>query len=1421
MNYLEQNPKPGSHFVHHCGDLLTVTLKLKVPRKGTAWLRTNLGRARERRKEIIAHVEQRSPIRARDWHDMAMLPSHSENEFIIHIPLVETGRFEAKAFFVPQGEATPLWAEGDNTVIKVETALSYCANTIYTAFVRQFGPNMRKTQDIPVPEETLKRLEDNGCTLIPQSGTFRSLITQLDFIITTMGFRIVQCLPIHPVPTTYARMGRFGSPFATIDYYNVDPALAEFDRHSTPLDQFTELVDAIHQRDGLLFLDLPINHTGWASQLQLHHPEWFARNPDASFASPGAWGVTWEDLSELDYQHRELWVFMADVFLFWCGKGVDGFRCDAGYMIPLPVWEYIVAKVRETYPDTLFLLEGLGGKLSVMHDLLDRGNMDWAYSEIFQVFERDALESSITTYVNTSQNVGTLVNFAETHDNNRLASVSQQHATMRTALAALTSTKGAFGIANGVEWFAEAKVDVHGAPPLNWDNPINQVLQLSALNHILRHHPAFFAGASIRVIPSTNAVLMLIRESIDADVVLVLINLDTSNPSSVTLPHSIDRVLGEAPVDLLTGKTVEIHTTAAAEKAELEIPAGASLCLSRQTIDEQVQQPAQALTQQRAKALAMRLYTKLAAKPLEAKDDIQCHADRLRADPVAYCASLIEEGDLLQVMTEWSWTEDTRRTVMLPHNHFLFLRSPYPFHVTFRSSRANRNHAHCRSLPFAHGEEHFAFLFPEPVPDNTLQDLRISVFKGSQTLHQEAAILQLDAGRNPYVRLRFNRESLRDSKRCAILTNGRGAMSQVRLEWGRIYSQYDAWLAANLHPSVPENRRILLTRCRVWLVHRDYSYEVGLNCTRHVHVLPGKAVTWHFNVPAGMGKSVPLIISLTLSKGRNRIEMDILRPSVDHHSGTFLEDAAPARLILRPDIEHRDFHETTKAYLGPEYLWPSGITHGEQDFCFRPEGEVPLHVALPRSRFVHEPQWLYAVAHPEEADRGLEASGDVFSPGYFHTEIKGGQNVCMIADTEAIDDVQIQTRSVATALRPAKKPLDEVLQDAIRDFIVQRDQSLTVIAGYPWFLDWGRDTFICLRGMIAMGLIEEAKNILLQFARFEDRGTLPNMIRGEDHSNRDTSDAPLWFFTVCRDIMNAEGNAFLDADCGGRTLSSVLVSIGRHIVEGTPNGIRMDPESGLVFSPSHFTWMDTNHPAGSPREGYPIEIQALWHAALKLLQELDGPDPWQTRAQRVYRAINTLYRTPEQAYLSDCLHATSGTPAADAESDNALRPNQLLAITLGAVDDKDMQRNILLSTAKLLVPGAIRSLADQAVFPPLPIKSPQGLLNDPQHPYWGTYRGDEDTRRKPAYHNGTGWGWMFPSYCEALVLYSASLLPTARSLLSSLTHRMDHGCIGQLPEIVDGDHPHQQRGCTAQAWSVTEAARVLKRLDLMENSIPV
>ncbi|HZI31141.1 MAG TPA: amylo-alpha-1,6-glucosidase, partial [Candidatus Binatia bacterium] len=396
-------------------------------------------------------------------------------------------------------------------------------------------------------------------------------------------------------------------------------------------------------------------------------------------------------------------------------------------------------------------------------------------------------------------------------------------------------------------------------------------------------------------------------------------------------------------------------------------------------------------------------------------------------------------------------------------------------------------------------------------------------------------------------------------------------------------------------------------------------------------------------------------------------------------------------------------------------------------------------------------------------------------------------------------------------------PFESRLIHAAKQFVVRRDEGKTVIAGYPWFLDWGRDSLICARGLLAAGLTQEVKALLLTFAKFEQNGTLPNTIHGNDVSNRDTSDAPLWFAVVCEDLGD---EIFFNTLTGGnRSIRDVLVSIAENYCKGTPNGIYMDPDSALIWSPSHFTWMDTNYPAGTPREGYPVEIQALWIRLLRLLEKISdkpGRKKWRDLASRAADSFEKLFWLEDKGWFADVLIAKSRVIARDAIPSDALRSNCLFAVSLGLTTGERAKSCVEAAQKYLVVPGALRSLAPLPLSVPLPIWRDGHLLNNPNEPYRPRYEGDEDTSRKLAYHNGTAWTWTFPTFCEALARvwnFSPEAVATAKSYLASTDKLLNEGCIGQLPEILDADAPHAQRGCDAQAWGATEVLRVWKLLD--------
>ena len=409
-------PKPGERLARFVGDHVRFTLRDGAARDGwRALLRTNLGRAAALRREIIAAHAGGPGHAGASWRDLPMQKNGAVWE--IELPLAEVGFFKAKPYLLdPKGWQH--WPEGPDVGISVHPDFCRTANTIYCAFTRLFGSTRTAAVVVnPKLNLELNPLDSQGYTVIPPSGKLRDLARQLPHIVQTLGCRILHLLPVHPTPTTYARFGRFGSPYAALDLTAIDPALVEFDQRTTGIDQFCELTYAAHALGARVFLDIVINHTGWGAVLQENHPEFFLRNPDGSFASPGAWGNTWGDLVELKQDNVALWDKIAEALLTWCGRGVDGFRCDAGYKIPVPAWQYIIARVREEFPESIFLLEGLGGSWEATENLLTEGGMQWAYSELFQNYSGRQIADYLDYALRQGSRVGAYIHYSETHDN--------------------------------------------------------------------------------------------------------------------------------------------------------------------------------------------------------------------------------------------------------------------------------------------------------------------------------------------------------------------------------------------------------------------------------------------------------------------------------------------------------------------------------------------------------------------------------------------------------------------------------------------------------------------------------------------------------------------------------------------------------------------------------------------------------------------------------------------------------------------------------------------------------------------------------------------------------------------------------------------------------------------------------------------
>ena len=1354
---------------------------------GRAVVRTNIGGAFNQRKEIIEKTELNRTPSGSDWHDITM-NKVADGIFELILPLPEIGIFEAKCCFI-NADGSIIWSEGDNFKIKVGSAPSISANGIYCCFVRQFN-NWKSLKHSPeLPDFSI--LDQDGFTIVPPSGTFRQVIAQLDHIFDKLNCRILQLLPIHPVPMSYGRMGRYGSPFAATDYFAVDPALAEFDESATPMEQFAELIDAVHARRGRIFMDLPVNHTGWASKLQCEHPEYFVRDSNGRFESPGAWGITWADLCKLDYSHPQVRDLMAKVFLFWCRYGVDGFRCDAGYMVPAEAWKYIVAKVRTEYPDTVFLLEGLGGPIPVQEELLGETGLDWGYSELFQNYDRDEI-TRYHGYMNCAgQKFGTLVNFSETHDNHRLASKGKTFSRLRFMVNALLSQNGAFGFANGAEFFAEENIDVHGCGALNFGAPENMCDLVGKLNLLLSTHPAFGAGVNVELIQQGGGnVIAARRYGPNIPELLILANLDCSNEVEINfLSNGFDR--GR---DLLTDKEY-FFKTVSGNISGCHLEPGGVLCLGFDDFTLQKNfiggRPLQ-IHHCIASAMAQRAAMNFGSL----KNAVHADCDLLCEDPEKFVSAI--SGISPAPVTQWNYPADLKRVVMLPPGDLLLVKSPVRFIVEL--SDGKKSFSRNVSLPEKNSGMEFALL---QVPRNNSTSprelkIRFTAFEKDKSRRVSGKILCLTPPGKRQISLYSKWSDAVNNY--AFGSNDRGSYALFNANWGTLSSKYDAILALNAAPNYPDDRYVMFTTCRAWLVINEYSRELTPAILESFSAHPGNRAKWDFRIPDGQGALTDLTVEFRMALNSDQVELRFIRGEGNKN--------IPAKLILRPVLEDRINHHTTRAYNGSENHFRQSFDTFRDGFDFHPE-KRHLRMTLSGGEFFAAPEWHYMVDLPKERYYGMDDKSDLFSPGYFTIPLPPGSEALLTASAsdDDVDGIIFPERDFPTEVSP-----ESIAIDSLSRFIVRRDDLSTVIAGYPWFLDWGRDTLIVLRGLLKFREFrEKCADIIKRFAAFERNGTIPNMICGGNDSNRDTSDAPLYLIIAVRDYINETGDhAFLKTVCNGRKLSDILDSVIDNYIKGTPNGIIMDPQSGLIFSPSHFSWMDTNYPAGTPREGYPVEIQSLWFAAL----EFTGR---KKLAETVKESIARYFLSGEK--LADCLHCRWGTPAKNAVADDHLRSNILSTITFGAVSDRDLQLKILRESAKLLIPGAIRTLDDADVKYELPIFLHGNLLNDPKHPYRGNYRGPEDTDRKQSYHNGTAWCWPFPAYCEALWIAGGENSRTrAEALLMSAVNWMETGVIGEMPEVLDGDAPHLNGGCPAQAWSISEFFRVYKILHIGKNS---
>jgi glycogen debranching enzyme len=704
-----------------------------------------------------------------------------------------------------------------------------------------------------------------------------------------------------------------------------------------------------------------------------------------------------------------------------------------------------------------------------------------------------------------------------------------------------------------------------------------------------------------------------------------------------------------------------------------------------------------------------------------------------------------------------------------------------------------------------------------------------------------------------------------------LVTNGLGGYAAGTVP-GVNTRRYHGLLIASLRP--PVERVQLLANCDEEVEMDGTTYYLGANEYQDERIHPGGFV--HLE-SFDYERAIP---SFCYRVGAARLEKAVW---MEHGRNTtyvryrYSEGRNAHTLVLRPFVNYRDHHHLTRGSGGPEFaVTPLPIGGG----CTIRAGETatPFYLLTsPRAGFTPSGVWYWNFLYRVERRRGLDDLEDLYLPGVFRLTLQPGESLTLIATTEQATQVDRNVEGSLARARARQERLlrragllpsadnldaaDPTAADAHQAFVAQLVQAAdqfvvrraaagdrgaasrepragigtagpgsdpedvedsvprTVIAGYPWFTDWGRDTMIALPGLtLATGRPKAAAGLLRTFARYVDQGQVPNLFPDAGTAPEyNTVDATLWYFHALATYVTATQDTDL-----ARELWPLLEDIVRWHLKGTRYGIHADPADGLLHAGEpgvQLTWMDAK--VGdwvvTPRQGKPVEIQALWYHALRIMArlgatlempapapprrrhrrklaapalpafDLTGPFDYTTLADRARAGFRARFWYAEGGYFYDVVDGPDGAP------DATLRPNQLFALSLEPdLADAEQAASVLAVVEReLLTPVGLRT------------------LNPGAPGYEGIYIGNVE-HRDAVYHRGTIWPWLLGAYGDALRRWAGADRAALVRLLAPLQRQLAVACAGTINEIYDADPPHHPRGAFAQAWSVAEVLRLLR-----------
>jgi len=509
---------------------------------------------------------------------------------------------------------------------------------------------------------------------------------------------------------------------------------------------------------------------------------------------------------------------------------------------------------------------------------------------------------------------------------------------------------------------------------------------------------------------------------------------------------------------------------------------------------------------------------------------------------------------------------------------------------------------------------------------------------------------------------------------------------------------------------------------------------------------------------------------------------------------TILEANETMKLQIKPLLAFRNIHQLTHANMNA-YTKVDFIENGIKARLYN--GFPYLHLQLSdKSDFIPVPDWYYGVEYLEEQKRGYDYTEDLFTPGFFEIKVKKGDSIVFSASTKEEKPSGLKQKFTKTvAGKIPRDSFSNCLRNAAQQFIEKRGNSTLIIAGYPWFGAWGRDTFISLPGLVlARQKISLYTDVLdTQVARLKD-GLFPNMGNPENPAYN-SIDAPLWFFWTLQKYLESGG-----LDCWNR-YSEAAKSILYSFKNGTAFNIHMR-ENGLIYADAPgkaLTWMDAivHGVPVTPRRGYVVEINALWYNAICFSLEMARKakdksflKDFESLPAIVKKSFIDLFWNNKAGYLADYVN--------DEEGQNLfVRPNMVLATSLpfSMLDSEQMKKVLDVIDKELVTPRGLRTL------------SPRNNL------YKGTCYGNQE-ERDSAYHQGTVWPWLVGPFCEGwLKIYGKQGVNKVRKLVYGFEEVMNEHGVSTISEIYDGDPPHAPRGAISQAWSVSEVLRMIELLD--------